>query len=59
MSVPSKQVLKRFLEVFDKLCAFEAETRMVRGYGVFTEEEIPIPEVVTVRQWLEKEGKDD
>jgi hypothetical protein len=55
--MPSSEEIKRFLEVFDTLCQFEALSRKVRGYGAFSEDEIPSPEVIKVCNWL-KELKD-
>ena len=47
---PTRQEMERFIEVFDKLCAFEAEQRHIRGYGLFPDG--PVPEVMTVSRWL-------
>ena len=44
--------LKVFLDVFDKLCSFEAQSRMNRGYGIDLGQSLPIPEVVLVYQHL-------
>ena len=52
METPSKQELKVFLEVLTKLSLFEANHRLLRGWGEFKEEECPIPEVTVVSDWL-------
>ena len=50
--MPSREELLRFLECVNDLSQFEVETRLMRGYGVFREQELPIPEVVGVMTWL-------
>ena len=54
LNIPTKEQIKRFLEVFDKLAAFEGMQRNVRNQGCFNEKDLPIPEVVVVYKWLEK-----
>jgi len=56
-SKPTKEEFKRFLEVFQILCGFEAQHRMMRSWGAdFNADELPIPEVVTVEEWLREEA---
>lgn len=54
--------LKKFIEVVERLCKFEADHYRMRGWGVFTKEErsqFPLPEVVSAINWLkELEVKD-
>lgn len=50
---PTKEEIKKFLEVFDTLNEFEASQRRLRGYGALNENELPIPEVLKVYEWLE------
>ena len=52
---PTKDETLIFLEVFDRLAQFEAEQRMIRGYGVFKTQELPIPEVVVTLNWLKSQ----
>lgn len=50
---PTISELKRFLDVFNSLDEFEAQTRHLRGYGAFDKDTpMPIPEVVKVIAWL-------
>ena len=52
MIQPNKDSLRKFLEIFETLNAFEANQRIIRGYGAFREEDCPMPEAVEVLQWL-------
>lgn len=52
MKKPTSAQLRKFMEVFDTLCQFEAQTRHNRGVGCFKDTELPIPEVVAVTTWL-------
>ena len=52
---PSKEEVLKFLQVVDNLCSFEASNRSIRGYGIFKDSELPVPEVVSVIGWLEEE----
>ncbi len=54
MTQPTKQELKKFLELFDKLIKFEADQRKVRGYSCFTEQDLPFPEIIKVIAWLKE-----
>ena len=56
MQKPSNEELKKFIEVFDELSKFEAQTRHNRGVLCFTDRELPIPEVVKVCTWLREES---
>lgn len=49
---PTSDEIRTFLGAFDRLSAFEAQTRMVRGYGAFTDAEVPIPACVKVIDYL-------
>lgn len=51
---PSPEEIKTFLEVFDTLSGFEAQTRFVRGYGAFNEKDLPFPAVKKVYAWLKE-----
>ena len=56
MAKPTVKDIKKFLEIFDKLCKFEASQRIIRGYGCFSEAEIPFKEVVKVISWLKSKA---
>jgi len=49
---PTPEEIKKFLDIVSKLDNFEAEHRMIRGWGILSDETLPIPEVVTVMNWL-------
>ena len=50
---PTKEEFSKFLDVFEKLASFEAQSRELRGIGCFSsEDKLPIPEVVCVLNWL-------
>lgn len=54
-TTPTKEEIRRFLEVINKLSNFEAEHRTIRGWGAWserTEDTLPIPEAVVVMNWL-------
>jgi hypothetical protein len=53
-SGPSREEVLKFLQVVDRLCNFEAEHRQLRSWGIFNNETLPIPEVVTAIEWLNK-----
>jgi len=53
---PTKDEIKVFLDIWNKLSQFEADHRMRCGWGVWNDRlpsELPIPEVVKVYKWLE------
>lgn len=52
MDQPSSADIQEFLAIFSKLESFEACQRVVRGYGAFKENELPIPACRTVMSWL-------
>lgn len=53
---PTKEEIERFIEVFNTLDRFEAQTRYARGYGAFSKGAVmPSPEVVKVIAWLQKQ----
>jgi hypothetical protein len=52
MEKPTSEEIKKFIDVFDRLCKFEADHRNVRKWGCFKDDEVPIPEVVKVSSWL-------
>jgi hypothetical protein len=60
---PSREEALKFLQVVDQLCSYEGEQRTIRSYGgIFRNEELPIPEVVSVITWLTEKyniNKDD
>jgi hypothetical protein len=43
---------RTFVNVFEALEAFEAQSRLVRGYGAFAEHELPFEEVQRVIAWM-------
>jgi len=51
---PEKSTIELFLDVFERLSVFEAEQRMIRHYGTFTEAEIEKTnkEIKPVLDWL-------
>lgn len=50
---PLADDIKVFLDVFDALSAFEAESQFTRGYGIsLPSVKRPAPEVVRVLAWL-------
>lgn len=53
MDTPSKDDIATFIEVFNRLDKFEANTRYIRGWGEFKEEELPSEPVMRVMRWLE------
>lgn len=58
--MPTKDEIKKFMEVFDKLNRFEAEHRARCGWGVWIESDtLPIPEVMTVTAWLKRTCNDE
>ena len=58
MQEPTREEALKFLQILDRLCMYEIEQRMIRSHvgrsygGIFHNEELPIPEVVTVVSWL-------
>ena len=54
LNMPTKQQLSMFIDTFLKLSRFEAEHRSLRGWGIYNEdlEQLPIPEVMVVLNWL-------
>jgi len=44
--------IAKFVAVFEALSAYEAEQEFIRGHGLFSKEDCPMPEVVTVLAWL-------
>ena len=57
--MPTKVQIKVYLNVVKRLARFEAEQKLIRGYGVFTETELDrvIPDIKVVREWLEVQGE--
>lgn len=53
MKQPYKKEIKEYLELSQRLEAFEAGQRMIRGYGVFSDDELPVPVYQKVTKWLE------
>ena len=56
---PTKQEIKYFLEVFGELCGFEAQHRLMRGWGLYKENDKRIKSVRKVLIWIKKVGKED
>lgn len=54
MDEPVGDDLKAFLDVWNRLCNFEASQRYIRGYGAFNPNELPIPAAVRVIKWMEQ-----
>ena len=57
--MPTKVQIKVYLNVVKRLARFEAEQRVFRGHGLFTETELDrvIPDIKVVREWLEVQGE--
>lgn len=49
---PTVHDIRVFLEVFKRLSDYEAQQRLVRNWGAFGEEEIPMSSVNRVLDWL-------
>lgn len=51
---PTPEEIKLFCDAFDALAQFEAEHRMIRRYGCFTEESVKEvqPTCMKVLEWL-------
>lgn len=49
---PSKEEFIKFLKVTFTAFQFEAQQRQIRGYGAFKEEDLPVPEVVAIINWI-------
>ena len=50
--MPEKEEIHAFLGIVERLSRFEAESRLIRGAGIFREEELPHPASVNVLAWL-------
>ena len=52
--MPTKAEIAEFIEVFGKLSNFEAQTRLIRGYGAFSPQEIEDlqPRMTKIIEWL-------
>lgn len=48
---PSAEQIKRFIDIFMGLSAFEAQHQHIRGWGMGSGPR-PDPDVVTVLEWL-------
>jgi hypothetical protein len=52
---PPVEDIKRFIEAFDRLSSFEAQSVAIRGYGAFGEDwGRPDPAVIRVLDWLKE-----
>ena len=49
---PTKNEIKKFIEVVNALSEFEAQHRMLRNWGIWDEKDLPFPECVKVTNWL-------
>lgn len=59
---PTKDEIKVFLDIYNKLSRFESDQRCIRGWGVWNDRlpsELPIPEVVKVYKWLQNLANDN
>ena len=54
----TKEEIKIALNAINRLCIFECEQRHIRGYGVFSKKDLPVPELVKLIEWLKEESKD-
>lgn len=54
MKQPAKEDLIKFVSVFETLALFEAQHRAPYGHGIFSNEELPIPEVMRVITWMKE-----
>ncbi|MDB4330170.1 hypothetical protein N9948_00385 [bacterium] len=52
MKKPTSEEIKKFVEVFDKLCQFEAEQRVIQNKGCYLDDDYPIKVVGKVKSWL-------
>ena len=51
--MPTKDEIKKFLDVVEKLTYFELEHRANEGWGLWSDSDnLPIPESVKVFNWL-------
>lgn len=55
--IPSKKDIQKFYYMVQKLSLFEAEQRTNRGYGIFTEDQVPDKTFMDVMEWLEQLSK--
>jgi len=58
MKLTQKEVQKA-IETINRLCSFEGRHRLIRGHGEFKSEELPVPELVKLIQYLKAEWKLD
>ena len=51
---PNKKEIMHFVSIFHKLSEFEAIHRLMRGWGLFKEKDLPNNTVVKVLAWLKE-----
>ena len=51
--MPSGADFREFIRTFQRLDAFEARERAIRGRGAFRDDELPIRGAARVIEWLE------
>lgn len=52
----TKEEMKQALDAIIRLCNADGTQRMIRGYGAFKDEEMPVPGLVKLIEWLKKEA---
>lgn len=52
--IPQKEDMQKFLKVFDALSLFESHCRIARGYGAFSQNEVPCESTVRVVEWMRR-----
>lgn len=53
-TAPSRAEINKFIEMFERLDAFESSQRHIRGCGAFRPEEIPDTATIKVIAWLKE-----
>ena len=51
---PNKKEIMHFVSIFHKLSEFEAIHRLMRGWGLCEEKDLPDSKVVKVMNWLKE-----
>lgn len=57
--VPTKEEIRKFLEIIETLNQFEVDHRLRCGWSVWTEDVLPFPEAVKVTAWLRQISSGD
>lgn len=56
MESPSTKEIEKFINIFDKLCQFEATQRVVKGGGCLDTPDLSFKEVIKVIGWLRQKA---